>query len=217
MPFRLRNPVQAVVPWSNGRLLHGREEDLFPHPGLEQWWHHAEAIWNQHRSSDRLSFRARLDFQRGLSKQLPAAAIRVVYNKSGKFLASTIVRDSEAVVAQQLYWAAIASLDEARFLTAFLNSSVVTQAVRPFQSRGENSHRDFAKLPFRLPIPLYDKSSPEHTELSSLAEHAEQVVGLTSFPDRDFKDLRASARDLLISDGVAADIDNLVKRILYRD
>jgi SAM-dependent methyltransferase len=217
VPFRLLDPVQAVIPWDGTRLLRGREADMSAYSGLGEWWRHAEAIWNEYRSNDRISFRARLDFQRGLSKQLPPPKIRVVYNKSGKFLASAIVEDPEAVIAQQLYWGAVSTLEEARFITAILNSTTLTQALGPLQSRGENSSRDFAKLPFRLPIPIYSATDSDHMRLVLLAERAENIAKSAVLPRRDFKDLRAYIRDLLMIDGIAADIDSIVKRLLYRD
>jgi len=215
VPFKVLAPELAIVPWDGTRLLRGREEDLFPYPGLQDWWHHAEGLWNEYRSNDRLGFRSRLDHHRALSKQLPAAELRVVYNKSGKFLASAVVRDSRAVIAQQLYWCAVSSIEEARFLTAILNSTTVTLAVQPLQSHGENSFRDFARLPFRLTIPLYDPGDDEHEKLVSLAERAERVVEAHDLPTQlDFKAMRSQVRDLLVEEGVIAEIDALVKKLI---
>lgn len=213
LPFRLLEPAEAIVPWNGDRLLRGSEEDLYPYRGLKKWWFDAETIWNEN-SSGKLSFRARLDYQRGLTKQLPPAEIRVVYNKSGKFLASAIIEKSRAVIAQQLYWTAAASLEEARFISAILNSTYVTLAVRPLQSRGEHNPRDFGRLPLRLPIPLYDMHNPDHESLAHLARRAEQVAQNTTLPKGDFKDLRGHVRELLARDGVMAEMDSIVKRLL---
>jgi SAM-dependent methyltransferase len=214
LPFRILDPLEAIVPWNGSRLLWGNEEDLYPYPGLARWWRHAEHIWDENRSNGRISFRARVDYRRGLSKQLPAAKLRVVYNKSGKYLASAIVKDPRAVIAQQLYWGAVASLEEGRYITAILNSTTVTMAVRPLQPRGENSPRDFGKLAFRLSIPPYDAQNSEHRNLVFLAERAEQIAEITTLPKRQFEGLRGYVRETLARDGVSADIDAAVKTLL---
>jgi SAM-dependent methyltransferase len=214
LPFRLLDPLESIVPWDGSRLLRGSEEDLYRYPGLAEWWDHSEDIWNNNRSNARISFRARVDYMRGLSKQLPASNLRVVYNKSGKYLASAIVMDPAAVIGQQLYWGSVASLEEGRFISAILNSTTVTKAIRPMQSRGENSPRDFGKLMFRLPIPLYDAQDAEHNSLVLLAERAERVVAGTGLPQRKFEHVRGYIREQLTQNGVIADIDTAVKNLL---
>jgi SAM-dependent methyltransferase len=215
LPFRLLDPIEAIIPWDGVRLLRGSEEDIYKYPGLGMWWQHAEAIWNQFRSNDRLSFRERFDYQHGLTKQLPASDIRVIYNKSGQFLAAAVVLNPQAVLGQQLYWGSFTTLEEARYLTAILNSNVVTLAVRPFQSRGENNPRDFGKLPFRLSMPLYDARIPEHELLVQLAERAEVLSSSVQVPrKRDFKEARSYVRELLAREGISSEIDSIVKRFI---
>jgi len=214
LPFRLLEPIEAIVPWIGGRLLSGSEEDLYLYPGLERWWRRAEKIWVNNRSNERMTFRARLDYQHGLSKQLPTAGLRVVYNKSGKYVSASIMTDSRAVVAQQLYWASVANLEEARFLAAILNSTMITLAIRPFQSRGEQSPRDIGKLPFRFLIPLYNAGDSAHRNLVFLAERAEQITADANLPKQEFTRIRNNVRRLLISDGVGAEIDAAVKALL---
>jgi hypothetical protein len=115
----------------------------------------------------------RLDYRRGLSQQFPAADHRVVDTASGMYLAAAVVSDPTAVIEHKLYWGPVTSLDEARFLTAILNSSVLTMAVRPLQSRGEHNPRDFDKYVFQLPISLYDPRDSAHKLLVALAERSE--------------------------------------------
>ena len=75
--------------------------------------------------------------------------------------------------------------------------------------------RDFARLPFRLSIPFYNSGEAEHQNLVSLAARAESVVEACALPmDRDFKAVRSHVRDLLIRDGVIAEIDTLVKKLI---
>ena len=86
------------------------------------------------------------------------------------YLAAARVSDPSAVIDHKLYWAAVSGIGEARYLTAILNSDVLTQLVRPLQARGEHNPRHFDKYIFRLPIPLYDPGNSEHQQLAELGK-----------------------------------------------
>lgn len=214
LPFRCLPARQAVIPWDGERLLHGEHEQIDLYPGLAKWWRSAEATWNEHRSSGRLSLTERLDYRHGMSQQLPAADHRVVYTKSGMYLAAAVVSDPTAVIDHKLYWAAADSLDEARFLTAIFNSTTLTMAVRHLQARGEHNPRDFDKYIFQLPIPLYGSSNADHQSLVTLASRSEQVAAGVELPAVRFEAQRRRIREALVEDGVAADIDTIVKTLL---
>jgi hypothetical protein len=215
LPFKCKNPLQAVIPWDGERLLHTGDLRLPHYPGLEEWLHKAEAIWAQY-SSQRLTLAGRLDYHRGASQQFPISEHRVVYGASGTYLAAAYVSDSSAIVEHKLYWANTASHDEARYLTAILNSSALTMAVRPMQARGEHNPRDFDKYVFQLPIPQYDHNDAAHARLVALAEHAESVAAGMTLPEVRFQRQRKYIRDALDRDGTAADIDAIVKGLLHR-
>jgi hypothetical protein len=61
------------------------------------------------------------------------------------YMAAARISDRSAVIDTTLYWAAVADVDEARFLTAVLNSETLTRLVRPLQARGEHNPRHFDK------------------------------------------------------------------------
>ncbi|MQA85926.1 MAG: hypothetical protein GEV03_15195 [Streptosporangiales bacterium] len=214
LPFRCLKPFEAVIPWDGQRLLHGEDERLDLYPGLAEWWRTAEIVWSQNRSTERLSLLERLDYRHGVSQQFPAADHRVVYGKSGMYIAATIVSDRTAVIDHKLYWGAAASINEARFLTAILNSTVLTIAVRHLQARGEHNPRDFDKYIFQLPIPLYDPGDAAHQQLVALAAWAEHVAASVVLPDKRFEAQRRRIREALAEDGVAAEIDAIVKTLL---
>jgi hypothetical protein len=215
LPFRLLPPRHAVIPWDGKKLLAGDDDRLDDYPGLAAWWRRAEEIWNSHRSSDRLTLAERLDFRHGLSQQFPPPPQRVVYSKGGMYLAAAIVSDPTAVIDHKLYWAVASGMDEARYLTAILNSDTLTRLVRPLQARGEHNPRDFDKYIFQLPIPLYDQNLPEHRRLVELAERGEQVANAVELPSGvAFQALRRRIRTALAEDGIARDIDELVETIL---
>jgi SAM-dependent methyltransferase len=216
LPFRCLEPLQAVIPWNGDRLLGNGEALLGRYPGLADWWRQAEAAWVEHRrgSSQRLSLKQRLDYHHGVSYQFPVPEYRVVYSASGAYLAAATVTNSSAVIEHKLYWGSVASLEEARYLTAILNSTIITTAVGPMQARGEHNPRDFDKYVFQLPIPHYDPDDAAHARLVVLAEHAEHVAAATTLPEVRFERQRKYIRDALDRDGVAADINASIKELL---
>ncbi|HEY1004921.1 MAG TPA: hypothetical protein VGD83_35335 [Streptosporangiaceae bacterium] len=203
-----------MIPWDGKRLLPGDDDQIDDYPGLATWWRQAEEIWNAHRSSDRLTLLDQIDYRRKLSQQFPAAAQRVVYSASGMYLAAARVSDPSAVIEHSLYWAAASGIDEARYLTAILNSDTLTQLVRPLQARGEHNPRHFDKYIFQLPIPLYDPGNPEHQQLAELAKHAEEAAAAVELPDVSFQAQRRRIREALSRDGVGGEINNLTTTLL---
>lgn len=140
--------------------------------------------------------------------------IRVVYSASGMYLAAAILTNADAIVEHKLYWGAAESLDEGRYLTAMLNSTTLTLAVRPLLGRGEHNARDFDKHVWRLPIPAYDPGDSAHRWLVACAERAEEMAAGVELPAVRFEVQRRSTRRPLEDDGVAADIDAIVKELL---
>ncbi|WP_308437276.1 N-6 DNA methylase [Streptomyces flavofungini] len=214
LPFRALPPLQAVIPWDGSRLLDGDSEDLDQYPGLAHWWRRAETAWVENRSSGRLSLVGQINYQRKLTQQFHTEGRRVVYTKSGLYLAAAIVPTPHAIIDHKLYWGSVADLDEARFLLSILNSATLTRLVRPLQGRGMHNPRDFDKYIFKLPIPVYDSSQATHQQLVSLAERAERVAAEVALPAVRFEIQRRQVREALMRDGVAAEIDAIVATLL---
>lgn len=212
MPFRCLEPEDAVIPATAEKVLH--EDEIDAYPGLASWWEDAQRAWTEHRSNKRLSLRGQLDYRRKLTLQLPPAAYRVVSPKSAMYPSAAIITDRDAFVDQQLFWGGISTLEEARYLTAVLNSTTIMMAVRPFQPRGESNPRDLCRYAFQLPVPEYDPEDDAHLRLVELAERAEAVAVGTPLPPGRFEHKRRRIRDNLPEDGVAADIDAIVKTLL---
>lgn len=215
MPFHCLPPsAQAVIPVSEQGLVASDYSLIERSPGLASWWRKAEEVWIAHRNSEKLSLAEQLDYRRKLSKQLPVAGYRIVYGGSGMYMAAALAADANAFVEHQLYWGLVDALPEARFLLAVLNSDAVTMAVRRMQKRGEHNPRHVGKKVFRLPIPRYEADNPLHVQLSELAAHAEEVACATQLPGSRFERQRRHIRHALERDGVAADINAIVKPML---
>jgi hypothetical protein len=143
-PFRPLSPVLSVVPWNerSSRLLDAAAAGRSGYVQLAGWLAEAEQLWRDHGRS-RMTLLERWDYHGSLGVQFPAVGVRVLYGASGTLPAAAILRDGRAVVEHKLYWASVADEDEARYLTAILNSETARSRVAHMQSRGQWGARDF--------------------------------------------------------------------------
>ena len=215
LPYRLLSPRRVVIPW-DGKQFVDSGERLALYPGLAAWWTRANALWIKHRSSEKLTLLEQVDYQRKLSNQLPTVpgSFRVVYTKSGMYLAAAIVTD-QSIIDHKLYWGSVASLKEGRYLEAILNSDVMTLRVRPLQARGEHNPRDFDKYVWQIPIPEYDAANARHQRLAALAEEAESIAATVVLPEgKRFETLRRLVREAVAASNSGKEIESEVSLLL---
>jgi SAM-dependent methyltransferase len=214
LPYRTIAPCRAIIPYDKTGLMSGDSERIELFPGLEAWWRTAEETWLRHRSSDKLKLVERLDYMRGLTVQLPVQRQRVVYTKSGMHLCAARVVDQRAIIDHTLYWASVASDQEAYYLCAILNAEATTQLVRPRMSYGKDE-RHIDKYVWQLAIAEFDPTNKLHTELADLGHDAEaEVSGLALDPKKGFVWQRQQVRKYLLGSVAGKAIDARVTRLL---
>ena len=213
LPYRTSEPLLAVIPQDARRLL-STEEQLAVFPGLADWWRKCVRIWNQYRTTERLTLFEQLDYMGKLSAQFPMPPLRIVYNSSGMHLAASKLTDPRGIVNNKLYWCSVSSEDEADYLCAVLNSPVTTEFVRPLMSYGKDE-RDVHKHVWKLPIPEYDGDRETLRRLSELGRIA-SVVAARVVVDTElhFAASRRRIRKALAEHSDAAEIDDLVYELL---
>ena len=230
-PFRVLAPQQAVIPWDvkghgtnldldiktgavpKQQLMDARTAAERGHLELAQWLEKTEALWERHKRSP-ISFLEQCDYYGKLSCQFPPAAVRVVYTKAGTNLAACAIEESAAIIDHMLYWAAVESLEEARYLCGILNSEVLRSRVEQYQVQGQWGARHFDKYVFNLPIPRFDAGNPLHYELAQAAATAEAIATAVEMKeDEHFTRARARVRSALAEHGVAAQLERLVGEV----
>jgi hypothetical protein len=163
----------------------------------------------------------RLDYQRELTRQDLSQRHLVLYCKSGTNVsAAHFERGPKAVpfiVDHTLYGAAFSDAEEADYLCAILNSEMVNERIKPFQSTGLLGERDIHKKLLELPIPLYSSAFKDHRKLAELGaearEIAAEIVKSPSFPaGSSLARQRAAVRTALKE--TLAEIDSLVRKLL---
>jgi hypothetical protein len=214
LPYIVNTPVFAIVPWDPKGLLPGNGDRIELYPGLADWWQRAQQVWDEHRSSDRLTLIERVDYQRELQSQFPIPPLRVVYNTSGMHLVAAIVDDVRAVINSKLYWAALNSADEGYYICAILNSPITTELVRPYMSYGKDE-RDFHKHVWELPVEEYSPQKEVHARLVALGRKAAQMATSVQLDEAaHFSARRRKVRTTLASSDVGQEIDQIVFELL---
>jgi N-6 DNA Methylase len=214
-PFRALSVAEAVIPYDGTTLMDGASERIDRYPGLANWWRDAEALWMDHRTSEKRTLIEQLDYLHQLSAQFPVPSERVVYTKAGNSLAAAVVRDHDAVIDHKLYWARAETRAEAQYLTAILNAPILNELVRPYQSVGAFGARDFDKYVWRTPIPMFDAQHPLHERLVALASEGETIADAVALPpDIGFQAARRRVREALAEAGLAQTLNEAVGELL---
>lgn len=219
-PYRILDLVTGVVPMEEGKILTSATADAHGHRGLGAWLRDAEAKWNDLSNKDakgaaRMSLSERVDAMGMLRAQANLAPMRVLYTKAGTRLSACWLEDEDVVVDHKAYWSAAHSLEEAAYVTALLNTSVVLDRVKDLQPVGQRDPRDFDNLVWTLPIPEFDPNEALHQDLAGAALHAAEVAARVELPDdAHFTAKRRLIRQALVADGVAETIERLVDALL---
>ena len=215
LPFRLFQTFEGVVPiTSTGIMLNSALAYEEGHGHLSAWMKAAEAAWNEHGKGKR-TFIEQLDYIGQLSSQFPIAPVRVVYAASGTIPAAIVLKDNDAVIEHKLYWGRTTTIGEANYLASILNSETARARAERYQSRGQFGARDFDKVMFNLPIPLFSAAEPLHAELAQAGVRAEEVAAMVELIEGEkFQRARKRVREALAEEGIGGEIEKLVEKLL---
>ncbi len=217
-PWRVIAPVLGVIPMVEGREapLDAKSAAGRDASGLSDWLTKAEGLWKTH-GTGKMSFGERIDFYRLLRSQFPVAPLRIAFTKAGTQAAAVLVHDVTHVIDHKLYWSAVETEAEGRYLCAIFNSETTRARVERWQSMGQWGARDFDKVMFNLPIPLFDARDPSHAALAAAGARAEALAASVALTEGEhFTRARARIRRALAEDGIAGRIDAAVAALLDR-
>ena len=215
-PFRALCPREAVVPWDTDKseLMDTENAAKRGFRQLAEWLEKSEGLWDKHKQTS-LSLLEQIDYYGKLSKQFPTERIRVVYTKAGKNLVAALIEDEAVIIDHKLFWAPVASREEARFLCGILNSEALRAKVQQYQSQGQFGARDFDKYIFNVPIPRFDRSVGLHRALAAAASTAREVAEDVEIDESEyFTKTRKRIRDGLAEDGIARCLEGLSSNVL---
>lgn len=95
--------------------------------------------------------------------------IKVVYNNSGSVVNSAVVQ-GDFLITGDLSFYSTNNMNEAYYLSAILNSPLMTRQVQI-----KKSSRHIFKIPFEIPIKIYDENNENHRKLTELAKKAHKI------------------------------------------
>jgi len=195
------------------------------------WLEKVQKTWEERASKRSLLQHPRvvsyIDYMGLLSSQNPNKRYVVLYNTSGKDLASCIV-DRQSLLPLKVENFAIEPRGfvadkktifyetddemEAHYLCAILNSDVVNEAIKPYQTKGLFGERDIVRRPFMLPIPKFDPNNPIHRRLAELSKTCHEKASKIRLTKRGVAARRKEVRDALKAE--IAEINKLVSQLL---
>ena len=169
-----------------------------------------------------------LDYQGKLTMQNLRRKFKVLYNTSGTYLVSCVVENKpiriagtkihvKGVIADwTTYWIEMKEEDEAYYISAILNSSIVDKAIKPMQAKGSFGERHIVKKPLELPIPRFNPNNPIHTRLAQISkechEKVQQILPALTSKYKSIGKIRSEIKKHLRKE--LREIDELAKQIL---
>ena len=179
VPYATLAPLKALLPMKQGEHELPIDEDGTGGINIYrlEWrmrvrWGIINTLWEENKSpNNRLNLLGQIDYYRKLSSQLSwqqsheQRPIRIVYSTSGRATAA-ILHDDEAIVDSTLFWVTCATMREAHYLVAIINSDTLHEAVLPLMARGQFGPRHLQKHLWRLPIPEFYADDPLHTAIA---------------------------------------------------
>lgn len=112
-----------------------------------------------------------IDYLGKLTKQNFKKKWVVLYARSGTNVSCCLVKVAshfKLAVDNATYRYYAASLTEAHYLLAVINSRYLNEIIKPFQSRGLQGERDIHKKLLEVPFPQFNSKKKLHTDLAEL-------------------------------------------------
>ncbi|MEM2370768.1 MAG: N-6 DNA methylase [Candidatus Bathyarchaeia archaeon] len=235
LPFGYRKLRPVVLPLelsSTGyRLL---DVDTLRNKGftfIAEWLEKAQRLWEKKATKKALKEYPRiiswLDYMNKLSSQNPKSKYVVLYNASGKNIASCVIDKHSLphfpvlrakiipkgfIVYSKVFFFETDSKEEAHYICSILNSDVVNDAIKPLQPRGLFGERDIQRRPFMFSIPKFNKNDQSHIRLAELSEICHAKVASSKFTKKSTAGLRKEARKAVKKE--IAEINEIVSQLL---
>lgn len=194
--------------------------------GLANWVDDARKAWKKNATETSLKNfpepMDRVNYHSGLALQKQNIRYFVIYTGSGTHIAAAVVDTKKIpdlqvgktkipasgfVADYKTYWLSTNNPEEAYYLVAVLNSDVLDQKIKPYQSRGKFGPRDICRLPFELSIPEFDSENEVHKRIASLGSKATKEAG--SLPKTSRLKMKTAIPSM-------KEIDELVSTILIK-
>jgi hypothetical protein len=152
---------------------------------MANWLDEAQEKWSEKATKTALKTFPRVmdyvNYHNKLTLQRQNHRYYVIQTASGSNIAAAVV-DTEKIprltigkaeigpkgfiADYKTFWFSTSVRDEAYYLVAILNSNVLDERIKQYQSRGKFGPRDICRLPFEQNIPEFDPKNELHTQIA---------------------------------------------------
>jgi len=191
IPFAHRDYRPAAVPavpeGENYSVLETEDARSGGYSGLANWLEEANKHWDSDKQGVE-TVSSRLNHWDRISTHNPKSKYRVIYPKGGKNLMAAVAdvdelsdRSKEGrlslrnmIIDHKIFYYETEDETEAYYLSGVLNSDILNEKIKAFQTTGDFGERDIQKIPLEFPIPQYDPENEKHQRLAELAKKGER-------------------------------------------
>ena len=171
-PFRVLSKNTGIIPWDNeSGVMNALEAENRGYTNLSSYLEKVETLWNE-KSSGKMTFKRRINYNGTLKNQFPISKFRVVYTTSGTHVAAVLLEDSEGIIDTKLYWFNISNRNEGLYLEGVLNSDYLMNKIENLQSQGQWGTRDIHRHLLKPPIPKYNPNQKLH---KNIVNHSKKI------------------------------------------
>jgi len=172
IPFLLTKLRDVFLPVDD--LLEFNLKYLKKYPLAMNFYNEMNKIYKQKKkiTSDINTLFSNLNYWNKLTKQYNNKTYMVLYNASGSNLKAAVIQTiKKIIVGSENYYFSTESMEEAYYLSAILNSPILSRNIKLIKSS-----RHIHKRPFSFPIPIYEESNSKHKFLAEEAIKCESIV-----------------------------------------
>ena len=191
VPFAHRDYRPAVVPAAPAgdhySVLETEDARSGGYSGLASWLETANEHWDSDKKGVE-TVSSRLNHWDRIKTHDPKAKYRVIYPKGGKNLMAAVAKVDDLderskegtfhlrnmIIDHKIFYYETENETEAYYLSGVLNSDVLNQKIKAFQTTGDFGERDIQKIPLEFPIPEFNPDDERHQQLAELAKECEQ-------------------------------------------
>ena len=236
VPFAYRKRKLIVLPVlienNNAKIISKSSQQEIIQKDISKYLNESENHWQKHATtkSKKMTIYDRINYHKGLTDQHPYSKFKILYVSSATYMTSCVVNGDEDHILlidgnklkipgffadSTTYCFDADSIDEANYLSSFLNSKFLDEKIKPYQARGSfGGARHIHKIPLSFEIPKYDKNNPKHKKLAGLGEkcHEKSANILPTLSFKSIGKIRSIIRNDLFQEYQI--IDGIVKELL---
>jgi len=173
VPFLLKKVRNVFLPINNQFKFDANYLEQFPN--AYNFYNTMNEVYQRKKkkTSDINTLFSNLNYWNKLTKQIDNKSYLVIYNASGSTLKSAVIdnRKNKIIIGSENYYYSTDSKSEAYYLSAILNSPILSKNIKLIKSS-----RHIHKRPFSFPIPLYDENNELHRVLTKKGLKCESIA-----------------------------------------